>query len=329
MVWPCRLQKDGHTFNRDQAKDTFMGIFYHFRLCGCVLLILVFASCIKEAIEFCLPQTVRIAFKFIRSVDCNEALSESENVNRLTLFIFDDNGLFVQRLDTAFLGVVHEMDVSLLPAPGYRLVAVAGYEEEQLTGIPLVPGVTSLEDVTVATYFEQSDGFLGSAGYTLYQGGNSLTVSPDTPEQTQMITMIQRTKSLNITADGLDGNENYQVVLTGNASRYTFDNKPFFLTGNPPIIVPLMEGEDNILIGKSQINWPLNREGLFTRIQIINPDTGFKLIDENLYKLLERVPGLDTECASIFDIGFLYTTNLKIRIYINQWLVSEKGYELQ
>jgi len=279
--------------------------------------------------EFCLPQTVRVAFTFIHSIDCDEAVTASENVNRLTLFIFDENGLFVQRLDTAFLGFAYEMDVSLLPAPSYRLVAVAGYEEEQLTGIPLIPGVTSLKEVTVATYFEQPDGFLRSAEYTLYQGVTSLTVSPDTPEQTHMITMIQRTKSLNITADGLDGNEDYQVVLTGNASRYTFDNRPFFLAGNPPIIVPLMEAEDNILTGKSQINWPLNREGLFTRIQVINPDTGFKLIDENLHELLERVPGLDTECASSFDIGFLYTANLKIRIYINQWLVSEKGYELQ
>ncbi|PPL02128.1 FimB/Mfa2 family fimbrial subunit [Parapedobacter indicus] len=291
-------------------------------------LMLVFTGCIKEDLEICLPQTVRIAFTFIRSADCTEESISSQEVNRLTIFVFDENGLFVQSIDTISIGNNYQMELSLIPAH-YQFVAIAGYTDDQLQGKPLIPGVTHLADASIATYIEEQNGSLLSAEYILHKGSDTLTVTPETPGQELTITMIQHTKVLNVSVDGLDGSELYQVALAGNAGYYTFNDQQFFLTGNPLIYVPLEENEDKFLFGRSLVNWPLKQDGSFTRLQVINPETGYKLVDENLYELLNRVPGLNLECANSFDIGFLYTVDLKIRIYINEWLVTENDYELQ
>lgn len=304
-----------------------MKIVHRFRLCG-LLLVLVFTGCIKEDLEICLPQTVRIAFTFIRSADCIEEIADPEDVNLLTVFVFNENGLFVEQADTIPIGGNYGLELSLEPNITYQFVAVAGYVDEQLRGEPFVPGVTHLEDAAVTTYLEQRNGSLQSAEYILYKGSDTLTVVPETPGQELNITLIQRTKVLNIAVDGLDGNELYEVVLVGNAAQYTFDDQQVFLTGNPMIYVPMEEGADKFLFGRSMVNWPLKQEGFYTRLQVVNPETGYRLLDEDLYELLDQVPGLDLECANSFDIGFLYTVDLRIRIYINQWLVYDSGYEL-
>jgi len=304
-----------------------MKIVHCFRLSG-LLLALVFTGCIKEDIEICLPQTVRIAFTFIRSANCMEEIATPEDVNRLTIFVFDEMGVFVEQVDTIPTGGNYGVELSLEPNTTYQFVAVAGYADDQLRGEPFVPGVTHLEDAAVATYLEQRNGALQSADHILYKGSDTLTVVPETPSQELNMTLIQRTKVLNIAVDGLDGNELYQVVLAGNAAHYRFDDRQLFLTGNPMIYVPMEEGDDRFLFGRSLVNWPLKQEGSYTRLQVINPETGYRLLDENLYELLDQVPGLDLECANSFDIRFLYTVDLRIRIYINQWLVYDSGYEL-
>lgn len=306
-----------------------MKIVCHFKFSYYAFLLLVSVSCIKEDLEICLPQTVAINFTFVRSELCTEEVIIPEDVNRLTIFVFDENGLFVQQVDTIPTGPGYGMEMSLVPNMKYQLIAIAGYTAEQLNAEPFVSGVTHMENASVATYLEQREGFLLSANHILYKGNDTLTVIAETPGQEVNITMVQRTKLLNVSVDGLDGNEVYQVVLAGNAAHYTFDGRQVFLTGNPLIYVPLEEGEDKFLFGVSQVNWPLKQDGFFTRLQIINSETGYKLVDENFYELINRVPGLDPECANGFDINFLYTVDLKIKIYINQWLVSENGYELE
>jgi len=296
--------------------------------------VLIFAGCIKEDLEICLPQPVRIAFTFMRSVDCPEEISNLDDLNQLTVFVFDQNGIFVQRVDTVPSGNISQLEL-LLPPAHYQFVAVAGYEDDQLRGAPFVHGAYS-NDAVVTAFLDGEEGNLWSANYTLYKGSDTLTVIPETAGQEVNLMVIQRTKTLNITVDGLNGvgiEKDFQVALAGNAAQYTFmEDRQVFLTGNPPVFVELNPGSDaesHLLYAQAMLNWPLSQEISATRLQIIDPETGYRLVDKDLYELLRRVPNLDLECANSFDIGFLHTVDLKIRIYINKWLVSEDGYELQ
>lgn len=301
-----------------------MKVVQYFGVYSCVML-LAFFGCIKEDLEICFPQPVRIAFTFVPSAECAEQLITPTDVNRLSVFLFDQNGLFVQQVDTISESTNYQLELSLEPAH-YQFVAVAGYNEEQLRGAPLLPGVTSIKDGAVVTYLEQRNGSLLSAGQVLYLGSDTLTIIPETPGQELAVTMIQRTKTLNIAVDGI-ANPEYQIVLTDNAAHYTFEDEQVYLTGSPFIYVPLQE-DDGIYLGQTLINWPLKDDGDYTRFQIINPATGARLVDEDFGLLLRRVPGLNSDCATSFDIDINYTTTRRIIIYINDWKVYDDGYIL-
>ncbi|GGG97662.1 hypothetical protein GCM10007415_36390 [Parapedobacter pyrenivorans] len=289
------------------------------------LLVSVFLGCIKENLEICLPQPVRINFVFVPSAVCAEDSIMPNDVNRLTVFLFDQKGLFIEQVDTVSDRANDQLELSLVPAH-YQFVAMAGYVDEQLRGAPFVPGVKRLQDASVSAYFEQRNGALTSAEQKLYLGNDTLTVAPDDPSQEIALVLIQRTKTLNISVDGL-ATDQYQIIIAGNAAQYTFEGEQVYLAGNPPVIVPIRE-EEGIYIGKTFINWPLKDDGDYTRFQLIDPRTGRLLVDEYFYALLEKVPGLNPDCTSDFNIDINYTTSGRLIIYINNWKVYDDGYIL-
>lgn len=299
---------------------TYLGLFrYLFWLSTLV-------GCIKEDLQICATQLVRIDFSFIRSIACAEQPITPSELNRLTVFLFDEKGIFVQQVDTIPTGTDYQLDISLVPAH-YRFVAVAGYTADQLQGVPFIPGVTRIEDAAVATFVEQRDGSLLSAEHVLYLGSDTLTVKPETAGQEREIALTQRTKTLNVNVDGI-ATDRYRIALAGNAAAYRFfEDQQVYLTGNPPAYVPIHQQNGNF-IGKTLINWPLKDEGNYTRFQIIDPVTGMRLVDEDFDELLMRVPGFQMDCASDFDVDIEYRTDGRLIISINGWKVYEEGYIL-
>ncbi|WP_188750416.1 FimB/Mfa2 family fimbrial subunit [Parapedobacter defluvii] len=302
----------------------FMKATRNSRLYSCML-VLILTSCIKEDLEICLPQPVVIAFSFISSQKCAEDPIIPTDLNRLTVFLFDHNGRFMQQVDTIPTGSSYQVELSLVPAY-YQFVAVAGFDNDQLRGAPFVPGVTNIRDAAVSSYLEQRNGSLLSAERVLYLGNDTLTVQPETQGQELSVTLVQQTKTLNVTVDGI-ANTHYQVALAGNAAQYTFEMEQIYLTGNPLIYIPLQE-QDGLFEGKTLINWPLKEEGDYTRLQIIDPTTGRRLVDEIFLELLERVPGIDLACSTGFDIEIVYRINVGLTIYIENWKVYSDGYIL-
>lgn len=288
------------------------------------MLALIVMSCIKEDLEICLPQPVVVAFSFVPSQACAEEPIVPTDLNRLTVFLFDQHGRFLQQVDTVSTGSDYGVELSLVPAH-YQLVAVAGYETDQLRSAPFVPGITHIHDAVVTSYIEQRDGSLRSANHVLYTGSDTLTVAPEVPTERAM-TLVQRTKVLNITVDGI-ANGQYLIALAGNAAEYTFEMQQNYLAGSPPIFVPL-DGEGTLWTGKTLANWPLKDDGSNTRLQIIDPATGYRVVDEDLLDLLLRVPDIDLECSTGFDIEIEYRLSVGLIISIENWKVYEDGYIL-
>lgn len=298
-----------------------MKVPYHFRLYG-IILVWMLTGCIKEDLEICLPQPVQVTFTFVPSAECMETPIVPTDINLLTVFLFDANGRFIQQLDTIHNGM---MELSLVPA-FYHLVAIAGYDEEQLRGAPFAPGVTNIRDAAVTSYLEQRDESLRSADQILYMGMDTLTVIPETSGQEMAMTLVQQTKVLTVTVDGITNNQ-YQIALAGNAAQYTFEMDQVYLTGRPPIYIPLQSsGGDFSYEGRTLVNWPLKNDGDNTRLQIINPATGTRLVDEDLLELILRVPNIDLECSTGFDIQIEYRISRGLIIYIENWKVYDDGY---
>lgn len=295
-----------------------------FSLYSCIF-VLILTSCIKEDLEICLPQPVVVAFSFIPSEACAEEPIVPTDLNRLTVFLFDRHGQFIQQVDTIPASGNYQVELSLIPAH-YQFVAVAGYDGEQLRSAPFIPGITNIRDAAVSSYLENQDGSLLSAEQVLYLGNDTLTVQPEVQGQELSMTLVQQTKTLNVTVDGI-ANAQYQIALAGNAAQYTFEMEQVYLTGSPLIYIPLQQ-EDGIFAGQTLVNWPLKDDGDYTRLQIIDPSTGRRVVDEVLLELLERVPGIDFDCSTGFDIEIVYRINVGLTIYIENWKVYSDGYIL-
>jgi len=289
------------------------------------MLVLIVTSCIKEDLEICVPQPVQFSFTFVASADCAEDTMSPMDINRLTVFLFDQYGRFVQQIDTIPEGAAYQAQFSLVPAH-YQVVAIAGYDNEQLRNVPFVPGVTNIRDVAVASYFELRDGSLRSAEHVFYLGTDTLTVYPEMPNQKREMILVQQTKVLDITVNGIT-NSQYQIALAGNAAWYTFEGEQLYLEGSPLINVPLQK-DGGLYMGTTLVNWPLKNQGENTRLQIINPATGARLVNEDLMELILRVPNIDPECSTGFHIEIEYRISGGITIYIENWKVYESGYIL-
>ncbi len=298
-----------------------MKVPYYFRLYG-IMLAWMLTGCIKEDLEICFPKTVQVAFTFVPSAECTETPIVPTDINLLTVFLFDQHGTFVQQIDTIPAGTDYKMELSLVPAH-YQFVTVAGYDEDQLRETPFIPGVTNIRDATVSSYLEVRDGSLLSAEQVLYLGTDTLTVMPEISGELAM-TLIQQTKVLNIVVDGI-ANSRYQIALAGNAAQYTFEMDQVYLTGSPPIYVPL-QGEGTLWKGTTLVNWPLKDDGDHTRLQIIDPATGRRLVNEDLLELILRVPDIDLECSTGFTIEIEYRISIGLVIYIENWMVYDNGY---
>ena len=140
------------------------------------------------------------------------------------------------------------------------------------------------------------------------------------------MTLIQQTKILHITVDGI-ANSQYQIALAGNAAQYTFGMEQVYLTGSPPIFIPLQD-DNGLYKGTTLVNWPLKSDGDNTKLQIINPATGTRLVNEDLLELILRVPNIDLECSTGFDIEIEYRVGRGLIIYIENWKVYDDGYIL-
>lgn len=301
-----------------------MGSVHYFKLYGCMLA-LIFTGCIKENLEICIPQSVQMTFTFIASKGCEEDPVNSADINRLTVFIFDQHGRFVEQLDATTTGADYQIKTSLIPAH-YKLVAVAGFDDEQLRGIPFEFGVTNIRGASITSYLKQQDESLQSAGHVLYMGTDTLTVMPEIAEQSLAMTLIQQTKMLDIMVNGI-ATSHYQVALSGNAARYSFGMTQYYLEGSPLVYVPLHE-DNGVYEGTTLVNWPLKNDGDNTRLQIINRATGTRLVNEDLMELILRVPDIDLECSTGFHIEIEYKTAGGITISIENWKVYDDGYIL-
>src|SRR5690606_3666208 len=100
---------------------------YCFRL-SCYILALIVVSCIKEDLEICAPQPIQFSFTFTASAECSDTINPID-VNRLTVFLFDQYGRYIQQIDTIPEGTAYHVQLFLVPA-NYQVVAIAGYDEE-------------------------------------------------------------------------------------------------------------------------------------------------------------------------------------------------------
>ena len=86
-------------------------------------------SCIKENLPECIPDNTGIVLKFRYPTGTNTQ-SNKNGVDRLSVFIFDDKGIFVSQINDSLIWIDDNYELELPYKQGsYQFVTWAGYNE--------------------------------------------------------------------------------------------------------------------------------------------------------------------------------------------------------
>ena len=103
-------------------------------------------SCIKENLPECIPDNTGIVLKFRYPTGTNTQ-SNKNGVDRLSVFIFDDKGIFVSQINDSLIWIDDNYELELPYKQGsYQFVTWAGYNEATYGITTCIPGQTHIED---------------------------------------------------------------------------------------------------------------------------------------------------------------------------------------
>ena len=103
-------------------------------------------SCIKENLPECIPDNTGIVLKFRYPTGTNTP-SNKNGIDRLSVFIFDDKGVFVSQINDSLIWIDDNYELELPYKRGsYQFVTWAGYNEATYGITTCIPGQTHIED---------------------------------------------------------------------------------------------------------------------------------------------------------------------------------------
>lgn len=293
-----------------------------------LLPMIMLQGCIKEKLADC---DFTLVLNFEQTSNCLPASPYPADLNRIDIFAFDENGLFVNQFTVLNPHTGQDFKVPVtLPGGVFTLVAWAGFAEEQLNLNHFIKGLSNINEVYMASFIAKPHSN-GTSPHTLYYGIKSnITVlaNSTTPE---VITLLQKTKPIhiNLGGEGLNPTDDFQISISHNATYYRFDNVGVRLNpGDDKTIAPLIADLSTTSYKAStHIIWPLDDNNSPLLI-IQNLTTNNKSFSLSLADLLSRMPQTDFDCEPAIDIDIYYISDVQIEVRINGWKVISFDTEI-
>jgi hypothetical protein len=319
-------------------------IFHFFTIA--LLLAFVFQSCIKDDLSGCTKEkqvyfSYRAASYASESDDVVKVGIDPTDVERMDLYIFDENGLFVKKVtdESPAMGLNYYMTVPDLKSGKYKFVAW-GNLEDRYTILPekLIPGKTSIEELLVYLNgiidqtVDESSAPLSPLFYATHKE-KELEVNAMTDQNFQL-DMVQDTYTINVSIIGLDeetlNTNDFELEIYDNNDKYKFDNdfvqSDFFTYSSPCTQV-----NDTLSSSLAVMRLTDNRKPI---LRVVNTQTEESLVETDLVKLL-LTPN-DTRAK--IDFSYQYEFNIKyvldaafaiVAIKINGWTWVPEESELE
>lgn len=175
-----------------------------------------------------------IRFKYDYNMKFADAFANE--VNSLSLYVFDDNNILVQEInvDDKETLASDTFEILLEPTPGnYQLLALGGMENE--TSFDLIPetkiGETTLEEMQVKMhrdYDDNGDAFVENDLRPLFHGTLPLTVTEEEGTYTSTVSLTKNTNVIRIMlqemSDGEVDAEKFIFEITDKSGLHAWDN---------------------------------------------------------------------------------------------------------
>lgn len=296
---------------------------------------LLMQACTQEDLSVC-ETRLTINFQYSDGTTTTDAFPEE--IEPITLFLFDANQRFVGESQSRHIGGNRHSLATDLPDGRYDLIAWQGVRNNY-TLTPLIVGVTTLPQALLHIK-QDAQGELERHNEPLYYGAafgfDKVTTRPTGQRQT--IEMVRKTYFIRLTIDGLPYStpatratapeEEFVSRITSPDGKTNYDNA---LAGNKQLIhIPHHEVAKSRMVSDFVILYypDLWESRLVLNYQPAGTDGNKQqLVNEKLLDLLSQNPDVDITVDTEFDIDItlddLSTGAVTIRI--NGWKVTNGG----
>jgi hypothetical protein len=299
-----------------------------------LLLAFVLQSCIKDDLSDCQREKrVYFSYKLFTHASAG-AIREGINpadIKRMDLYIFDENGLFVQRTtdEAPVMSPDYYMTIPGLKSGKYKFIAW-GNLQNQYTVSPdeLIPGKTTMEELQLylnrITAEKTVDEPLAPLFYATH-AEKDLEVNA-LADQNFQLEMIQDTYTINVKVTGLTeellNNNTYRLNISDDNDKYTFNNE--FVPSAPFTYTSLFKKEAETLLSRLTVmRLTDNRSPMLYVVNTNRPEE--HLIENNLVELLlalHKVHGLTIDFRHQYEFTIEYvldSAQAVVSININGW----------
>ena len=298
---------------------------------------LLICSCTKEDNTQC-PGDVRVYFSLL------SAQSNPADVDRMHLYVFDANGLFLRDYRdphiASFNSEYYIECAGLLPG-SYRFVAWAGRDDSHYTTTPsaFAQGRTTYQEALL--FLKHTGGLVSTHPHHIFHS-EKLAVVTQEREQRINMPLAQLTNTINVRTEGFPSDDNaYLFNIVDNNCAYNFDRSFALHDGHLSdetfsYTTPCTKDDSKQLSATLRV-LRLSGSRRIPQLQLYNKTQGKLLFpaDEKAGDLIEMIlkaynPNFDT--THKYDIVLRFseddTTGLKVQVFINGWEVKEQGGDL-
>ncbi|MDR0749077.1 MAG: FimB/Mfa2 family fimbrial subunit [Tannerellaceae bacterium] len=309
------------------------------------LLAFVFQSCIKDDLSDCMKEK-RVYFSFSykpaekASTDVIKEGINLADVKRMDLYVFDENGLFVQKVtdESPAMSLDYYMTIPGLKSGKYKFVAWGSLQNQYaVSPEELIPGKTSMKELQVSLNRVKADKRVNESLAPLFYASHeeeTLVVNA-MADQNFQLDMIQDTYTINVKVVGLTeeirNNNTFQLEISDDNDKYTFGNE--FVPSGLFTYTSLFAREADTLSARLTVmRLAENREPLLYVTDTNQPEEC--LIKSNLVELLvalRTVHGLtiDFRYQYEFTIEYVLDSSLTlVAVNINGWGLTSDDIEL-
>lgn len=279
-------------------------------------MLFLYAGCIKEDRSDC-GECLTLKFRYVTSAD-NRSKSVSQEIDRLSVFVFDASGRFVYQANDASLRITDAYSLTLPLNPGrYQFIVWAGLDERYHLPACIV-GKTGMQDF-ILQLERTNDHTIPQHPALLYHGIENIIEFKPMENKTVTIGLYRITNTIRVIAHNLDPNTNHDIHIEDDNGTY-YHNREIA----PDNIVTYIP---SYTTKQSQVS-PLIVDFNVMRLQTgrnprlkIKDAGGVTRYDQNLIsELLGANPYIDFDFDHDFTIEITFNENyIPVSIRINGW----------
>lgn len=284
----------------------------------------VLAGCIKEDLSECNQRETGLVLKYRYAVPlATEKDADSAEIDRLSVFIFDEEGLFLSQINDSLIRIDDNYTMELPYKEGqFQFVVWAGFREESYRLPDRIQGETHIDDFIL--YLKRGeDHFVTNRPALLYHGlHETVELKPD-EKKVVWIDLRRITNNIRVIARDLNPELNHTIQIVDDNGAY--DASGNFANDDTIIYVPRYTSkQENEVPLIADFTVMKLATGKSPHLRIVD-ERGTVRYNENLIgKLIGENPTINFEYDHDFVVEIAFSGYVPVSIKINGWEIIEE-----